>query len=247
MPPSRPIGCPRCHDLPPSRPLFASKRITSIWTDFKDAYDGKTLITSYPTGAGPAGWTSSGTLGFATDIVSNGGAISGQALRVRGSSGTGNSGSLTWDYVGSVFDAEILMGVYVDVTGGTLASRQIGSIMRTTDPSHLAVLGLFDSVSHDDIELSTFGSGTGGTTVPFAWPLDTWLWMRMQAIGNNYKMKVWTKASAEPSSWSATWTDSILTVAGALGVSGSSRASALIYCDFFSVSIDGSPAYGPGL
>lgn len=233
--------------FPHPAPLFANAGITSIWTDFKNAYDGKALITSYPVGAGPAGWTNDGTTGFTTNIVANGGAISGQALRVVGSSGIGNSGALTWDYIGSVLDAEVLMGVYVDVAGGTLASRQIGSVLRMVDPSHLALLGLFDAVSHDNLEVTIFGSSNSSITPAFVWPLDTWLWMRMQSIGNTYNFKVWAKSAPEPGSWTATVSNSVLTAPGALGVTGSARASALIYCDFFSVSLDGTPAYGPGL
>ncbi len=41
--------------IPPQ--IWAKRPITSIWTDFTNAYNGKTLIGSYPVGAFMADWT----------------------------------------------------------------------------------------------------------------------------------------------------------------------------------------------
>ncbi|QJP13675.1 hypothetical protein G3545_08410 [Starkeya sp. ORNL1] len=229
--------------IPPQ--IWAKRPITSLWTDFTNAYNGKTLIGSYPVGVSPSGWTSSGTTGFTTDIVALGDTTSGQALRVRGAATTGNSGSLIWDHIVPAFDVEVLMGVYVDATGGTVASRQIGSVIRRSSATDSVIFALFDSTDRDQIEIN-IGPISPSYAV-FSWQLGTWYWMRMRSQGDDYVARVWRKVDPEPSAWTATLTDSSLTLPGQIGVSGSSRTPALIYCDFFSVSLDGTPAYGPGL
>lgn len=231
--------------FPHPAPLFASKRITSIWTDFKDAYDGKTLIGSYPTGSFMSDWSAlTADVPSTRTVTTAAGSISGQALHLAGTSGLNASSFLTWDYLAPLADADILLGIKpVTIVAGEasfgIAGRVLDSPIRTRsghiNPSGAPRLAALSGVS-GDLSPITNTVTTG-----------QWYWLRLNLSGNDSRAKFWLRSASEPSSYMNTLNSTVALLAGATGVTFNIANTNDCLIDFFSVSIDGSPAYGPGL
>lgn len=231
--------------IPPQ--IWAKRPITSIWTDFTNAYDGTTLIGSYAVGAPPGDWTGSGG-SYSGGIAARAGTVSGQVMQLIGTAATGNSGSFTWNAISPVADVEVLQGICVDLVWGSPAARCAGSVLRRVDGNNFATITLFDGANNDNVDFFIGGAGTfEGETPLFSWAIGVWYWVRTQAIGDDYRIKVWPKSDPEPPAWTATYTTALQPGPGLVGIASSSRSASRVVCDFFSVSTGGTPAYGPGL
>jgi hypothetical protein len=244
--------------FPAPAPLFASG-ITSIWTDFKSVYDGKTPINRDPLGSFMNYWSYGSALPDIATIATAPGSISGQAFRHGDRTATGRNTMGSWDLpqLASVLDCEILMGVLIvqHQDGGSLAIPQGGNIFarrQTVSSSTYFVQGMgFDGASNvrdreNIAEFAPAGTLSSPNTMS-SWDLNTWYWLRFRAEGDAYRLRRWLRASAEPATWDVVLPGGTLLTPGALGILASNREVSQQYFDFFSVSLDGRPAYGPGL
>jgi hypothetical protein len=236
--------------IPPQ--IWAERPITSIWTDFTNTYDGTTLIGSYPVGAFMADWTKE-TSGdpniFRVDTVA--GSISGQAFHHRGTN-TGSVGMTkpyTWNAIGTVADAEILIGFRCTSTTANYGLMGSGMLRYNVTSPGRSIRGELLGGAHDVRRLiaSIDASIALDLTLTQAWPFNEWAWMRLQAIGTGRKLKIWRRADPEPDAWDLEGISAEPSVAGKVGISAAIFEISETYFDFFSVSTDGTPAYGPGL
>lgn len=231
--------------IPPQ--IWAKRPFTSIWTDFTNAYDGETLIGSYPVGVPLADWTGSGG-SYSNTVTALAGTISGQAVYLIGTAATGNTGFVTWNAIPAVADVEVLQGIMVDLVWASPAARCAGSILRCTDANNFAMITLLDGANHDNVDFFIANAGTVESNTPlFSWSIGVWYWVRSQVTGDLYRIKIWPRSEPEPPAWTATYTTAHQPGPGLVGIASSSRYASRIACDFFSVSTDGTPAYGPGL
>lgn len=244
--------------IPPQ--IWAERPNTSIWTDFTNAYNGETLIGSYPVGALMADWSHpSGSPDIAAVAV-HPGAISGQAFRHADSTSTGRNTVFLWGYAGlsAVLDFDVLLGVLVVSTqdGGELAVPQGGNIVARRGSieagSHsVQGLGLTGAANLRDraeiSESSPAGFVSSTPTMPFLWDLSRWYWQRFRGEGGEYMLRRWPRGEPEPTVWHNTLSGGALLTPGQVGIYASNRGHAEQYFDFFSVSLDGRPAYGPDL
>lgn len=229
--------------IPPQ--IWTQRRNTSIWTDFTNAFDGETLIGSYPVGGPLADWTGSGG-SYSNSVAALAGTISGQAVYLVGTAATGNSGFVTWNAIPPVADVEVLQGIAVDVVWASPAARCAGSILRCKDANNFAMITLFDGASRDNVDFFVVNAGTVVSDTPlFSWSIGVWYWVRTQAAGDLYRIKAWPRSAPEPQDWTATYVTAHQPGPGLVGMASSSRYASRIVCDFFSVSTDGTPAYGP--
>lgn len=210
---------------------------TSIWTDFLNAYDGSTQIGSYSTGVMMPDWTRAVGSGApaSNQVVSMAGTVAGRAFRMVGSTGINQTAYFTWNYVGTHQDAEILMSMYIENVYA--APTNIGG-PRQRFVSVSGALGTAASIINGSCP--TVGTANGGKS----YAADTWYWVRFRTNGTTVQGKFWQRGTSEPSSWDATATISTSTT-GAAGLAFNYRSDIEWRTDFFSISTDGTTAYGP--
>ena len=214
---------------------------TSIWTDFSEYTPGVFMPdwASYPSLGGPP-----------TSIVAvaPGGSISGQALKVTGtgSLSVGESCAFTWSDVPLVADCEILLGVFVTqvvpayrLIGGPIARFDLGTVRYVYAEAYGTTQDIYA------IRAADGGSPVFASVNDAVWGTNLWYWMRHRSIGGTHEFKMWLRGTTEPAGWTVSLSSAIPAAAGATGFHAATGNLSEQYWDFFSVSIDGTPAWGP--
>lgn len=234
--------------IPPQ--IWAERPITSIWTDFTNAYDGKTLIGSYPAGAPMNDWTllSSANASVSFQVDSAPGSISGQAFHLVGGSNLNNSTYFTWDYIPAASDLDVLVGVkpVVLVPGSTHAGAMAHVIQPAPDDPVQYRTAFIQSGGAPLLSSSDTG-GSDGASISNTVTAGQWYWLRLNIAGDAMKAKFWLRSDPEPSGWMNTLDTARAASPGGVGLLFNRRITSESLIDFFSVSLDGSPAYAPGL
>lgn len=218
---------------------------TSTYTDFKDAYSGSTFLQSYATGSLMSDWTkpvAGSPATFQVDALV--GSISGQAFHHKGTSAgsTGDQKEYIWSGRPTVINTEVLMSTYMTSLNslqkmGCPSARISGSQYSYADPTSdnwRTIVSSNNGVS-SDISSSTAS----------AYDINIWYWQRFQFIGTAIKFKIWQRGSAEPGTWLISGTSSKAPAAGSPGMRWGMFNLLEGYCDWYSFSSDGTPAYGP--
>ena len=220
----------------------------SIWTDFKDKWNGNTYLGAYSTGAFMSDWSVTGT-SVTSEVAAVSGSISGQAYAHSASQSTGVQHTLQWDEPPTVSDCDILVGGLV-LANATAPTDGFGPKARDVPGGNIRAILSGSSISpRSEVSLTSVNSVTttvNSTEYAFSWSLDTWYWMRLNASGGTFRLKAWARGTAEPASWDITWSPVFAqTAAGRTGVviGGAILSSQRI--DFCSFCSDGNPAWGP--
>lgn len=236
--------------------IFASRPqsvvTTSTYTDFKNAYAGTTLINTYPIGSLMNDWTAIPSTGTpsAAQVVAFAGAISGQAFKYQAAtSSAGSIAKILWNYVPVVQNVEVLVGFRVAQAFSSVPRSNGGSIRDNGQILTALRTDVFcsgGSSLRNLLQLEVYGSSTfEQPTASITWSLNTWYWIRLQGIGSNYKAKMWARSASEPSVWTIEYTSANNNNTGKVGFVCGERTTSESYTDWFSVSTDGTPAYGP--
>jgi hypothetical protein len=218
-----------------SRPQAA---VTSIYTNFLNAYDGDTLIGSYSAGSLMPDWTRAlGNAGApsSNQVIAMAGTISGQAFRMVGSSGINSGAYYTWNYIAARQDSEILMSVYMD--NNIAAPISVGATLQRFQ-STATYLGVGATIVQG--QCPVVGVNNGGKSYTTA----TWYWLRHKTSGSTAWGKFWQRGTPEPLSWDVT-APTGTPQTGLVGITFNYRTGITLRSDWFSVSTDGTPAYGP--
>lgn len=218
----------------------------SIWTDFKDRWNGNTYLGSYSTGSFMSDWSINGT-SVTSQVISTSGSISGQAYAHAAAQSSGTQHILLWNTLPSVSNCDILIGGRVIVTPPT-PTDGFGAIIRRNANGYVRALFTGSSTFPRNIVglLSINSANVYNTNYSYTWSLNTWYWIRINASGGTIKVKTWPRSSSEPASWGVTWSPLIpQTSAGQSGVLLAGAANSSQQIDFFSFCSDGNPAWGP--
>lgn len=225
---------------------------TSIWTDFKDKWNGDTYLGAYSTGVIMPDWTHQPHTSAPTiaQVATLAGSISGQAFRHRGQNGAGTFVQpYTWNAVSAFTNGEVLIGVCVTSLPGVAASRIGGSILRW--PNGVSATYRSGHLTGGVTGGNTIGAWAqaGGipndSSVAYALSTNVFYWIRTKATGNLLQVRIWPRGTVEPGTWNTSLTSALTLGAGLCGVNAGIQNLTEIYFDFFSVSTDGTPAWGP--
>lgn len=220
----------------------------SIWTDFKDRWNGNTYLGSYSTGSFMSDWTLTGT-SLTSQVSAVSGSISGQAYAHIASQSTGVQHTISWAEPPSVSNCDIIVGGRV-LTNPSAPTDGFGILARDVAGGEFrSMLSGSSATPRNEIQLSSVNSVTStvnSTDYAFSWSLNTWYWMRLNASGGTFRLKAWARGSTEPASWDIVWSPPFAqTAAGRTGVALGGAIVSSQQIDFFSFCSDGNPAWGP--
>lgn len=175
-------------------------------------YSTYTNFSEYQTDTSPSGWESDDEdVGW--KIIADAGAEGGKYLRGISSSSTPNpNASLYWEEIGQFQDVEIL--AKIRTSGNTGTKRADVGVQFRGDKDNPGRKYSFHLMryegSNNRVALSKSDS-TGEIYATFNWSADTWYMMRVLAIGNKIKCKVWQHGTVEPENWIIDVTDDTYT------------------------------------
>lgn len=157
-------------------------------------------------------WTQSrGTQTMSYDSVNHQGVLT--------YNGSTTTGVMTYSSQ-NLLNVEIMVNV-VASTGTTIA----GSVARFTSSSNFYACIIGNAANDLEIRKDVAGTFSTVASAPFTWTVGTKYTIRFSVQGNLLKGKIWQQGSSEPVAWTCTGTDSSLTAAGLVGVSGTPSAS----------------------
>ncbi|MFG1262367.1 hypothetical protein [Xanthobacter aminoxidans] len=228
--------------------------------DDSDLYSGPALqaestyddFSGATVGSAPPGWTRryQATTGMAVVTNAVASALNGKAIRVTGGVSTPAASTfaeISFDAPGSaVTDCEILAGIRM-VNGPIVFPMEI-MFRRSAVATHQAA-GIVCDVSGGVASGQrlwfgpTYDAAAGAAD--FAWAYDTWYWLRLNIKGDQRRLKIWPRGSAEPTFWSLAFVGPG-SASGYVGLTQwGSTTTPYAYLDFFSVCTTGRPAWGP--
>ena len=143
-----------------------------------------------------------------------------------------NPSALVWDTPGDVFDSDILLRflIFGGVSGYEILERASGSDADINTVATNPTTSGFNVRYWVNSGIPVFANLPGGI------PLSTWLWSRVQHIGNDYKIKFWLDGGAEPGAWEYENTNAAVPGPGKFGV-GTFNAPAVFVLDQATVTI----------
>lgn len=206
-----------------------------------------TDFSEYSTGSAPGDWVEQYNTGdFSTTIAAVVGSISGKVLRYTKTAGSRQG--FSWSRVPLCKDAEVLIR-FRAIESWSAGQNFIAAWHRGTGSAG-SETGYRNVVSGDTAGTqystlsSLYNSGTLTNIVSAAYgpspnyTINTWAYVRSQAIGSVIQSKIWLSGSAEPD-WLTSTTDSTLTAAGWTGLANAST-NPNVEIDYFAVSIYGA-------
>lgn len=221
---------------------------TSVWTDFKVAYDGPYWVDAYRVGYFMPYWAEEipATSPSVKEIVADQSALSGQSLRLVGSQGSNTLNVFSWPYPIPAANCDLLIGMKpVSVVSGAevggMVARFVASPSITYKSAHIAQ-------AQAPVIVATNSGGTDTQPTSNTLTPGNWYWMRLNLNGNVAQSKVWARGSAEPGSFSTSQTSSRASAAGnSIGIRFNNRLGVEMRVDWLSYASDGTPAYMPFL
>lgn len=195
-----------------------------------------TYFDNYTIASQPSDWTEQWNVGDGSaTVVVDTKAIGNTVLQI--AAGSTNHYGLSWkEQVHE--DVEVLARVKTSSTTG----NQSRVIVRGSGASGAENAYIAELRGGTTLALSKLVAGTA-TDIDiddaFTWTADTFYWIRLQAIGEDLKAKVWNINSPEPEAWNAEGTDSDIDT-GWIGIGR--EESATQDCDVFSYGLRGEPA-----
>lgn len=224
----------------------------SIWTDFRDKWAGETYLGSYSAGSFMPDWSLVYGSGTATaDIIAIPGAISGQAFRHANTESVGSVDMYRWDTLPTAVNMDVLMGGFVLQANDT-SEKIVGPLATLSASSTFngAYLNASDVLGDEFRIWSQNGGVPSVASLSAPWAPLVWYWFRINVNGSTIRAKYWQRGSTEPSGWTLTLPSGTAPSApGRAGVIMSAEVTlggpSSHYIDFFSVCMDGNPAWGP--
>lgn len=197
----------------------------------------KTDFSEYPAGSPPADWTEQYDDADGTpDIVDVAIGYGGKVLNL--DSGGANNYGISWDDVGTVTNAEVLLRFRItDTTNYDLYIYMRASGAQGSEDGYYVRAIVDDNA----FELRKFNSGVSSQLDIYTGEFihaDKYYWVRFQAWGNSLKAKMWTGRPAdEPETWQLEATDADFS-SGWVGI-GHTDYSFETDIDFFSIAKGG--------
>ena len=205
-----------------------------------------TDFSHYTTGYSPCSWSERWAGDASNWVVRSGSGVGGKELQ--GDQTADGRRLLSWDEIPVAADVEILTKVMVHtvdptVMGGRVYARAAGSLGAETGYFSFFAEGTTIGIyKYDDGDAELVAS------IPYAYNLGEWYWVRFRVVGNSLKLKVWPDGNTEPPGWGSPNgiedTNSDLTEPGWVGV-GTNYQSDGPYYDWFSVGLNGVSAQSP--
>ncbi|MDQ0303797.1 hypothetical protein J2S75_002831 [Ancylobacter polymorphus] len=218
----------------------------SIWTDFKDRWNGNTYLGSYSTGSFMSDWTFLGTA-VTNQVSAISGSISGQAYAHAAAQSSGVQHYADWGAIPNTTNCDILVGGRV-LSSAPAPTDGFGPFLRRNANGRMhAILSGSNTFPRSQVTLVSINlTNIYNTSFSFSWSTNTWYWLRVNASGGTLRAKLWARGAAEPSSWDATWAPFIpQNSSGDIGLILGAGANSSQQIDFFSFCSDGNPAWGP--
>lgn len=218
----------------------------SIWTDFKDRWNGNTYLGSYSTGSFMSDWSINGT-SVTSQVNAVSGSISGQAYAHVAAQSTGVQRFVEWGAIPNTTNCDILVGGRV-LLHAPAPTDGFGPFLRRNANGrlHAIITGTSPSPRSQVTLVSINLTNIYNTKYSFSWSTNTWYWLRANASGGTLRVKTWARGTPEPMSWGISWSPLIpQNTSGASGLILGAGANSSQQIDFFSFCSDGNPAWGP--
>lgn len=218
----------------------------SIWTDFKDRWNGNTYLGSYSTGSFMSDWTLSGSA-VTSQVSAVSGSTSGQAYAHVAAQSSGVQRFVEWGAIPNTANCDILVGGRV-LLNASAPTDGFGAFLRRNANGRMhAIMSGSSTLPRSQVTLVSINSrNIYNTSYSFSWSTNTWYWLRVNASGGTLKVKSWARGTAEPASWGASWSPLIpQNSSGDVGLILGAGANSSQQIDFFSFCSDGNPAWGP--
>ena len=241
----------RLPDISTSNRVYVFKDACISESGLRNHYDATvprtmTDFSHYTTGYSPCSWSERWAGDASNWVVRSGSGVGGKELQ--GDQTADGRRLLSWDEIPVAADVEILTKVMVHtvdptVMGGRVYARAAGSLGAETGYFSFFAEGTTIGIyKYDDGDAQLVAS------IPYAYNLGEWYWVRFRVVGNSLKLKVWPDGNTEPPGWGSPNgiedTNSDLTEPGWVGV-GTNYQSDGPYYDWFSVGLNGVSAQSP--
>jgi len=206
-------------------------------TDFSDYSQGGTELST-------SGWTKRAASGaIECGVNASTTSLGGRKVTIGASSVSVKT--VTWDAAGSPTDFEILALIQWGSAGPNGGSGLCGRVDSDASEGYNCVQHGTNTATNGCFEVAEFVSGSysginQSGTIPTA---GTRYWVRWQCSSTTTRAKIWAYGGSEPSSWTASGTDSTRT-SGPVGLAVVD-SSPDWFCEWFSVAI-GSGVTAPG-